>query len=386
MDTDIYHVLLSDCLLAVVLFGLFWYVARLARSLRGIKAWGGAHLVYTLGATALDAFAPALAQAGDPAAAKLAVNAGSLLACIGMVGLAWSIILFTTQRALSRIEIALMPTAVLLSLAAWMLDGTTEGQGIVLSGVEIVSLATMAWRLYRMRERPGRLPARLMMGGCLALILLYGSVVPGWLDGLFGIDPIWVSVDLSIWFMLNFCMLMLTSFRAAESWRHGAMHDLLTGLLNRRGLELELQSRTARLSADTEIATIALDLDRFKSVNDRYGHEAGDGVLQRFAAIARACLPERALFARLGGEEFVVVLTGAEAHAAPVSAERIREHVAAAAFVAADAPLQVSCSLGVCRGGTLRDPFADLLRTADQALYDAKRSGRDRVALRAYAG
>lgn len=386
MNTDVYQVLLSDCLLAVVLFGLFWYVARLARNLRGIKAWGGAHLVYTLGATVLDAFAPALAQAGDPATAKLAVNAGSLLACVGMVGLAWSIVLFTTQRALSRIEIALMPAGIVLSLLAWIFDGTTEGQGIALSTVEIVSLALMAWHLYRMRERPGRLPALLMMGGCLALILLYGSVVPGWLDGLFGIDPIWVSVDLSIWFMLNFCMLMLTSFRAADSWRHGAMHDLLTGLLNRRGLELELEARTARLPADTEVATIALDLDRFKSVNDRYGHEAGDGVLQRFAAIARACLPERALFARLGGEEFVVVLIGAEAATAPASAERIREHVAEAKFATADAPIQVSCSLGVCRGGALGDPFADLLRTADQALYDAKRGGRDRVALRAYAG
>jgi len=386
MDTDIYHVLLSDCLLAVVLFGLFWYVARLARSVRGIKAWGGAHLVYTLGATLLDAFSPAFAEAGEPAAAVFTLNFGSLLACIGMVGLAWSIILFTTQRALSRIEMALMPAGIALSLLAWILRGDTDAQGIALSTVEIVSLAIMAWRLFRMRDRPGRLPARLMAGGCLALILLYGSVVPGWLVGLFGIDPIWVSVDLSVWFMLNFCMLMLTSFRAADSWRHGAMHDLLTGLLNRRGLELELESRTARLSGDTEIAAIALDLDRFKSINDRYGHEAGDGVLQRFAAIARSCLPERALFARLGGEEFVVVLTGAEAASAPALADRIREHVAEAEFAAGQSPTRVSCSLGVCRGGTLRDPFADLLRTADQALYDAKRGGRDRVALRAYAG
>ncbi|HJR73043.1 MAG TPA: GGDEF domain-containing protein [Luteimonas sp.] len=386
MDTDIYHVLLSDCLLALVLFGLFWYVARLARSVRGIKAWGGAHLVYTLGATLLDAFAPALMQAGDPAAAKLAVNTGSLLACIGMVGLAWSIILFTTQRRLSRIEIALMPAAIVMALAAWALDGTTEGQGIALSAVEIVALAIMAWRLYRMRDRPGRLPARLMAGGCVALMLLYGSVVPGWLDGLFGIDPIWVSVDLSIWFMLNFCMLMLTSFRAAESWRHGAMHDLLTGLLNRRGLELEWQSRIARLPADTEIAAVALDLDRFKSVNDHHGHEAGDGVLQRFATIVRTCLPEHALFARLGGEEFVVVLTGANAASAQTAAERIRMEVAAAEFATNGTPIRVSCSLGVCVGGALRDAFADLLRTADQALYDAKRGGRDRVALRAYAG
>lgn len=386
MDNDIYHVLLSDCLLAVVLFGLFWYVARLARGVRGIKAWGGAHLIYTLGATLLDAFAPALVQSGNPAGAALAVNLGSLLACGGMVGLAWSIILFTTQRRLSRIEIALMPAAIVSSLAAWALDGTTEGQGIALSMAEIATLGLMAWRLYRMRDRPGRLPARLMAGGCAALMLLYGSVVPGWLDGLFGIDPIWVSADLSIWFMLNFCMLMLTSFRAAESWRHGAMHDLLTGLLNRRGLELELQSRNARLSGDTEIATIVLDLDRFKSVNDRYGHETGDGVLQKFATIVRVCLPEQALFARLGGEEFVVVLTGADAAAAQTVAERIRMDVAAAEFATGQAPIRVSCSLGVCRGGALRDPFADLLRTADQALYDAKRGGRDRVALRAYPG
>lgn len=385
MNNDVYHVLLSDCLLAVVLFGLFWYVAHLSRNLRGIVTWGSAHLVYTLGATMLDAFAPALAEDGRTAAAWYSMNLGSLLACAGMMGLAWSIIQFAQQRALRRWEIALVPFAIALSLLAWALRGTTEAQGIALSSVEIVALCLMIWHLRSVRERPGRLPARLMMGGCAALVLLYGSVIPGWLDGFFGIDSIWVSADLSIWFMLNFCMLMLTSFRAAESLRHGAMHDSLTGLLNRRGLDAELQSRVDRMPADSGLAVIALDLDRFKSINDRHGHETGDAVLQSFAAIVQDCLQAQGLFARLGGEEFVVLLSGSDSARAPLLAERIRERVSATPFQAADASIPISVSVGVCHGGSLRDSFADLLRTADQALYDAKRGGRDRVALRHYA-
>jgi len=385
MYNDIYHVLLGDCLLAVVLFGLFWYVAQLSRNLRGIITWGSAHLVYTLGATLLDALAPVLAGSGQATAAQISLNLGSLLACAGIVGLAWSIIQFTQQRALSRWEIGLMPLAVGLSVLAWALRGTTEAQGIVLSAVEILSLCLMIWHLRDLDQRPDRLPARLMMGGCVALVLLYGSVMPGWLDGRFGIDPIWVSVDLSIWFMLNFCMLMLTSFRAAESLRHGALYDLLTGVLNRRGLDAELQTRIDRMPADSGLAAIALDLDHFKSINDRFGHETGDGVLQRFATIVHGCLQGQGLFARLGGEEFVVLLAGAEATLAPELAERIRERISNTPFASPGAQIPVSVSLGVCQGGTLRDSFADLLRTADQALYDAKRGGRDRVALREYA-
>lgn len=386
MYNDIYHVLLSDCLLAIVLFGLFWYVAHLSRNLRGIITWGSAHLVYTLGATLLDAIAPVLIVSGQAATARILINVGSLLACVGMVGLAWSIIQFTRQRPLSRWEIGLMPFAMGLSLLAWALRGTTEAQGIALSSVEILALCLMAWHLRDLRHRPERLPAQLMMGGCMALVVLYGSVVPGWFNGRFGIDPIWVSADLSVWFMLNFCMLMLTSFRAAEWLRHGALYDLLTGVLNRRGLDAELQSLIDRMPMDSGLAAIALDLDHFKSINDRFGHETGDVVLQRFAAIVHACLQDRGLFARLGGEEFVVLLAGAEAALAPELAECIRERISGAPFPSPGAQIRVSVSLGVCQGGTLRDSFADLLRTADQALYDAKRSGRDRVTLRRYAG
>lgn len=385
MDNDIYHVLISDCLLAVVLFGLFWYVAQLSRNLRGIITWGAAHLVYTFGATLLDAIAPALAESGRVGAASLSINIGSLFACAGMMGLAWSIIQFAHQRALSRWELALMPFAIALSLLAWALRGDTETQGIALSTVELIALSLMIWHLRSVRERPGRWPARLMMGGCAVLVLLYGSVIPGWLDGFFGIDSIWVSADLSIWFMLNFCMLMLTSFRAAESLRHGAMHDSLTGLLNRRGLDAELQIRIDRMPADAGLAVIALDLDHFKSINDRYGHETGDVVLREFASIVQACLQQHGLFARLGGEEFVVMLFGSDSAQAMPLAERIRERVSGTSFPASDATIRTSVSVGVCLGGSLRDAFADLLRTADQALYDAKRGGRDRVASRQYA-
>src|SRR5690606_35776572 len=102
------------------------------------------------------------------------------------------------------------------------------------------------------------------------------------------------------------CMLMLASFRAAEPLRRGALFDPLTGALNRRGLDNELQSHGGGSPSEQGLAVIALDLDHFKAVNDDHGHEAGDLVLQRFSDVVRGCIRSEDLFARLGGEEFML--------------------------------------------------------------------------------
>lgn len=380
MTNDVFQTLLSDCLLAIVLFALFLYVARLSRSLHGIATWGAAHLVYTFGATLLDAVAPALASAGHEPASRLVLNIGAMLACAGMTGLAWSIVQFAQQRTLRAREIMLMPVAIALSAVAWILDGTLAGQGIALSLVEVVALGVMVWHLRVLRAPPGRLPAQMMIVGCAMLILLYGSAMPGWAFGKFGLDDVWVSADLSIWFMLNFCMLMLTSFRAAESLRQSAMSDPLTGALNRRGLEAELRNRLEGAAVDDGMAVIALDLDRFKSINDRYGHENGDHVLQRFGETVRECLRNDELFARVGGDEFAIVVAGARAASAPHLAEQVRARIAALQFAPATPALRITASLGVCVSAT-RDALQPLMRRADEALYAAKRNGRDRVEL-----
>jgi len=221
-----------------------------------------------------------------------------------------------------------------------------------------------------------------MIGGCLVLLWLYGSDLLAALTGTYGPNPIWVNLDLSIWYLLNFCMLMLASFRAAEPLRRGALFDPLTGALNRRGLDNELQSQGAWRAAEHGLAVIALDLDHFKTVNDDHGHEAGDLVLQRFSDVVRGCIRSDDLFARLGGEEFMLVLRDTQADAAQALAERIRQQVMALEFAPIGTGFRVTVSLGMSFTADRHAPYDTLVRLADEALYAAKHKGRNRIEVR----
>ncbi len=381
MTTDFYNLLLSDCGLALVLLVLFWYVQRISRGLRGIALWGVAHLVYSLGAAMLDGTTQELERSGQWHSAYWTAGLGGLLACAGLVGLAWSIVQFVGQRSLRAYEWALMPLCMGVSLAGWWFWGTVDAQGAAMSATEVLVLLVMITQLRHLDTAPDHLPARLMMAGCAVLLVLYGRDLLNAFTGEYGSNEAWVNLDISIWFLLNFCMLMLTSFRAGESLRLSALFDPLTGALNRRGLNSELHSREDATPHGKGLAVIVRDLDNCKAVNDLHGHETGDEVLQGFSDTVRACIRNEDLFARIGGEEFVVVLPDSNAETARQMAERIRNEVQALRFVARALPVQVTVSAGV---GASSEPqgFLALMRTADQALYEAKRLGRNQVQVR----
>ena len=161
MTTDFYNLLLSDSALALVLLGLFWYVSRISRGLRGIALWGVAHLAYSVGASMLDGTAPEFARTGNAGASFWIAGIGGLLACAGLAGLAWSIILFVRQRALRRRELLLMPACLSFALLAWLSGGSVDAQGAAMSAAELLALLVMAWHLRRLDAAPDRLPARL---------------------------------------------------------------------------------------------------------------------------------------------------------------------------------------------------------------------------------
>ena len=379
MNVGFYQIVSTDCLLALVLLGLFVYASRVSQGVRGIAGWGVAHLLYTLGAALLDGTVQdTSAAARSDAQATIAL--GSLLACGGLAGLALSMIRFVQQRRLRARELALLPLCIGASLAVSAAGGNGDAQGALMTVVELLMLAILIAQLWRFRSAPYRTPARLMVLACVALFAIYAiDLYNAWL-GQYGPSARWINADISLWFMLNFCMLMLTSFHVSESLRRSALLDPLTAVLNRRGLNSELRDRLGRGGKHAHLAVIALDVDHFKAINDKYKHGAGDAVLRHVCEATQACIRSDDLFARLGGDEFVVVMTGLDAHMVMQLAERIRRKVDALRLPAPLESLPVTVSLGVCVSDAAM-PVQDAINHADEALYLAKRRGRNRVEL-----
>ncbi|MBY0463986.1 MAG: GGDEF domain-containing protein [Burkholderiales bacterium] len=162
-----------------------------------------------------------------------------------------------------------------------------------------------------------------------------------------------------------------------------AMLDALTGLLNRRAFEMQAEQAISRARRDgTCLAALMLDLDHFKHINDQYGHPAGDAVIKLTADVLVASVRDTDLVARVGGEEFMVLLPGTSPQAALEVAEKIRQRVEhTRQALNSTEHIYVSTSVGVaCSAAGKVCSFEELYAQADQALYEAKRLGRNRVA------
>lgn len=161
-----------------------------------------------------------------------------------------------------------------------------------------------------------------------------------------------------------------------------AVTDALTGLHNRRYLDTHLRTLFARAKVRGRPLTICItDIDRFKQVNDVYGHDAGDEVLKEFAGRIRSTVRGADLACRFGGEEFVVVMPDTPAEAAAAVAERLRGMIEARPFQlrSGETPLMLTASMGIATLMPGIDTPEQLLKQADRALYEAKNSGRNRV-------
>jgi two-component system cell cycle response regulator len=161
-----------------------------------------------------------------------------------------------------------------------------------------------------------------------------------------------------------------------------AITDPLTGLYNRRYMESHLVTLIEQATARAKPLTVlVIDMDYFKSINDNHGHDAGDDVLREFAMRIRKSIRGIDLACRHGGEEFVIVMPETDLAVATMVAERLRRRVASEPF-----PIQqgaraigATISIGIAALGGSGDSAAKLLKRADQALYRAKRDGRNRV-------
>lgn len=155
-----------------------------------------------------------------------------------------------------------------------------------------------------------------------------------------------------------------------------AMNDQLTGLMNRRSFDVLARARLAQdQQRDMATAFIMIDIDHFKNINDRHGHETGDVVLKAISEAIRDNFRSTDLVCRWGGEEFLCYLPGADLHIALQLAGRLRERVEHTRLIL---DLQVTVSAGIALL-TPTDTLEDVIRRADERLYQAKRSGRNRV-------
>lgn len=156
--------------------------------------------------------------------------------------------------------------------------------------------------------------------------------------------------------------------------------DLLTGLPNRRFFQGAGDQEVERVRRFGAVASVIMfDLDRFKAINDTYGHSAGDEALRALARAGRAALRQIDVLARLGGEEFVVLLPGTGLKAGLDVAEKLRRTLAATLVESGGNSFRVTASFGVDELRPLDESIDDTLARADSALYAAKRGGRNRV-------
>lgn len=233
-----------------------------------------------------------------------------------------------------------------------------------------------------MRLTQGLTAAVFVLHGVPLLVRAWVTYVGGTTGGLFAPSVLHavVFVDLTLAAIgLAFGFAAMTTRRLHLHLEKLASHDPLTGLLNRHALDAAIEREMARSARHLyPLSVLVMDLDHFKRINDTFGHDAGDAVLKAFAQAAAAALRRDDVLGRQGGEEFLALLPGSGHASALVVAERIRAAVAATSLLHDGRTVGVTVSIGVA---TARDSgsWEPALRAADAALYEAKRTGRNRV-------
>ena len=293
------------------------------------------------------------------------------------------------------------PAAVWVSMLAYM----SIFLAAALFGVRIRwSFATMAapvlclcgatvWMLLEQREQRFRVPALIAAALLSVHIVLLSYRVGLSLTARHGgharstgwVDPQWMYSMLGI-MAVGYCLLLVyVLFTAMEMYSHVARSaglDALTGSMNRRallkhaGLELERSERMGR-----PLAVIGMDLDHFKRVNDTHGHGGGDAMLCAFVALLKDRLRREDAVARIGGEEFMVVLPGMDATEAANVAELLRRDVERLCVEYEGRVISTTVSAGVTEKLGPEDGWAAMTKRADRLLYQAKSSGRNCVVM-----
>jgi diguanylate cyclase (GGDEF)-like protein len=270
-----------------------------------------------------------------------------------------------------------------------LLANAIEARAMIASGIVAAYTWLTAYEFWRGRDEQlvSRWPAIFMLFAHGALFLLHTPLVvmlplSAINHNIF--DSVWLTVlsfeALLFTISVAFILLAMAKERAELRHRTAALVDPLTGIANRRAFLQDASQLALRYRGRPRpTAVLLVDLDHFKSINDRFGHALGDCVLEIFTAAARQSIRASDLLGRIGGEEFAAVLYDIGPEKALAVAQRIREAFFQSASEVNGRPVGASVSIGLvhCDGPLLDVP--ELLAQADQALYLAKEKGRNRV-------
>ncbi len=252
----------------------------------------------------------------------------------------------------------------------------------------IVAICVLAWTvriLWKARLRELRVPLRATALLLLAVLVIFLIRLP--LEGMVPAPPLLLTLRKTTILLITSMAFSFLAIYVAETKRRldqESRLDALTGLPNRRAME-EKAARLVQLAARRErpCGLLMMDLDNFKQLNDAWGHGMGDKALRATGDILLAAAQgsSRWVVARMGGEEFAMLLSGCSVNTAHALAERLRAEVAALRLNDGDRTLSFSVSIGVGALHTGETTWTEMLRRADVALYRAKREGRNRVVL-----
>jgi len=361
------------------LLGVFLLFAYLQDRIAALALWGAAYLV--------GSSSGAIWRLGDAISPPLPSSTADVLLFIA-VGMIWSAARLFHARPISW-------SGMFLGAGVWFCACTSPGftesatSRVVLSSL-IVAVYTFlaAAELWRERRKPliRRWPAIFvpMLHGAIFLFPMALATLSFDLGGADSLASGWVAmfaVEVVLYVVgAAFIVLMLAKDRAVRRYKTDATTDSLTSLLNRRGFfEAAGAIMATNKGVLAPVSVLAFDLDHFKSINDTYGHNMGDAILQLFANVACRTMRGGDVIGRIGGEEFVAILSGTLAEAA-VAAERVRSAFAAATLDPDGHQIPATVSIGAACGSP--DAAIELLISrADAALYRAKANGRNRVEL-----
>jgi diguanylate cyclase (GGDEF)-like protein len=269
-----------------------------------------------------------------------------------------------------------------------ILNEAVDARVLIASGIITAYTWLTAFEFWRGRDEQlvSRWPAIFMLFAHGALFLLRTPLVAvlPWsvTNQVYG--SVWLTVLSfeALLFTISIAFILLAMAKERTELRHrtAAMVDPLTGIANRRSFLQEAALIAKRHNSDPRpTAVLVIDLDHFKSINDRFGHALGDRVLEIFSETARQSTRTTDLIGRLGGEEFAAMLYDTGREKAVMVAERIRESFAQATLEVESHPVCATVSIGLvhCQEAVVDVPL--LLAQADQALYYAKERGRNRV-------